>query len=130
MAGDLAVRLVDCLGTERMPLETVPWHVAQMHLYISSDTGNSYIADSFDVPLVNFAGPCDMREQRPLGEHALIVRTPGLQPFSFIFAAAYRSELPPERLYAVGEEDLQRIARFIDQCYRRATATPAPATRR
>lgn len=128
--GHLAVRLVDCLGAERMPLETVPWHVAQMHLYVSSDTGNSYIADSFDVPLINFAGPCDMREQRPLGEHALIVQTPGLQPFSFIFAAAYRSALPPEKLYGVSEDDLQRIARFIEDCYRRATASPALGTRR
>ncbi len=125
MVSHLAVRLVDCLGADRMPLETVPWHVAQMHLYISSDTGNSYIADSFDVPLINFAGPCDMREQRPLGEHALIVQTPGLQPFSFIFAAAYRSTLPAEKLYDVGEADLQRIARFIEECYRRAAARQA-----
>ena len=128
--GHLAVRLVDCLGADRMALEAVPWHVAQMHLYISSDTGNSYIADSLDVPLINFAGPCDMREQRPLGERALIVQTPGLQPFSFIFAAAYRSALPPERLYDAGEEELRRIARFIEECHRRATASPALGTRR
>ncbi|HEX7055245.1 MAG TPA: glycosyltransferase family 9 protein, partial [Burkholderiales bacterium] len=126
----LPVALVDCLGAGRMPLEAVPWHVAQMHLYISSDTGNSYIADSFDVPLVNFAGPCDMREQRPLGERALVVETPGLQPFSFIFSAAYRSTLPPEKLYEIGEEGLRRVAGFIEECYRRSSAAQALGTRR
>lgn len=128
--GDLSIALVDCLGAGRMPLEAVPWHVAQMHLYISSDTGNSYIADSLDVPVINFAGPCDMREQRPLGEHALVVETPGLRPFSFIFAAAYRSELPPEKLYDVGDENLRRVGAFIEGCYRRAAGSPALATRR
>ncbi len=126
----MPVTLVDALGAERMPLAAVPWHVAQMHLYISTDTGNSYIAESLDVPLVNFAGPCDMREQRPLGERSLVVETPGLAPFSFIFAAAYRSDLPPEQLYDVGEENLERIARFIESCHRRAQPAPAPALRR
>lgn len=116
----LPVTLVDCLGSASMPVEAVPWHVAQMHLYISSDTGNSYIADSLGVPLVNFAGPCHMAEQRPLGERALIVETPGLRPFTFIFETRYESALPPEKLYAVGDAELQRIARFIGDCHRLA----------
>lgn len=116
------VTLVDWLGRGRMPLEAVPWHVAQMHLYLSSDTGNSYIADSLDVPLVNFAGPCHMVEQRPLGKRALIIETPGLQPFSYIFAAQYASELPAEKLYAVSDEDFRAIARLIDESHRLAQA--------
>jgi hypothetical protein len=114
--------LVDCLGRERMPIEAVPWHVAQMHLYLSSDTGNSYIADSLEVPLVNFAGPCHMAEQRPLGERALVVETPGLVPFSFIFETRYHSELPAEKLYAIGDAELERIGRFIAECHRLAEA--------
>lgn len=117
---ELPFPVVDCLG--KIPIEALPWHIAQMHLYLSSDTGNSYIADSLDVPLVNFAGPCNMAEQRPLGERALIVKTPGLSPFSFIFAAPYASSLPPEKLYAIGDEELRSIARFIADCHGLAQA--------
>lgn len=116
----LEVELVDCLG--QVALEALPWHIARMDLYISTDTGNSYMADSLDVPLVNFAGPCFMPEQRPLGEHALVVETPGLTPFSFIFAAPYSSDLSPEALYALGEREYERIGAFIADCHRAARA--------
>lgn len=116
------VTLVDCLGKDAMPIEAVPWHVAQMHLYLSSDTGNSYIADSLGVPLVNFAGPCHMAEQRPLGARALVVETPGLEPFTFIFETRTRSELPPEKLYAVDDAGIERIAQLIAEAHRLAKA--------
>ncbi len=111
----LRLEIVDCLG--QIPLEALPWHIAQMHLYLSTDTGNSYIADSLDVPLVNFAGPCCSQEQRALGARALTVETPGLTPFTFVFAARYTSALPPEVLYGVGDQELERIARFIEECH-------------
>ena len=46
-----------------------------MNLYISSDTGNSYIADAMNVPTINFAGPCFWQEQRPVFEKSLIVKS-------------------------------------------------------
>lgn len=115
-----SVTIVDCLG--RLSLEELPWHIAQMHLYISSDTGTSYIADSLGVPLVNFAGPCHMAEQRPLGPHALVIETPGLKPFSYVFAAPYKSPVPPDVLYAVGERDVERLKDLMAEAYGRAQA--------
>lgn len=108
------LKVLDCLG--QLSLESLPWHIGQMHLYLSTDTGNSYIADALDVPLIDFAGPCYMPEQRPLGSKALIVETAGLQPFSFIFTAPYASLLPPEQLYAYSEDQFLEIGRFIEDC--------------
>jgi len=115
--------VLDCLG--QLALESLPWHIGQMHLYLSTDTGNSYIADALDVPLIDFAGPCYMTEQRPLGHQALIVETAGLQPFSFIFAAPYASPLPAERLYAYSETQFLEIGRFIEDCRTGARLPPS-----
>lgn len=106
--------VIDCL--DQVALENLPWHIGQMHLYLSTDTGNSYIADALDVPLINFAGPCYMPEQRPLGMNALIVETKGLEAFSFIFAAPYASKLLPEQLYTYSEAQFLEIGRFIEDC--------------
>lgn len=108
------LKVHDCLG--QLSLESLPWHIGQMHLYLSTDTGNSYIADALDVPLIDFAGPCYMPEQRPLGSKALIVETKDLEAFSFIFAAPYTSVLTPERLYAYSDEQFLEIGRFIEDC--------------
>ncbi len=112
--GERADRLTDCLG--RVPLEALPWHLGRLHLYISTDTGNSYLADSQGVPTINFMGPCDATEQRPLGPRTLAVSTPGLAPFSFIFDAPYRLDLPAETLYTLDATTEARIAAFMQDC--------------
>jgi ADP-heptose:LPS heptosyltransferase len=112
--GICADRLIDCLG--RVPLVALPWHLGKMHLYISTDTGNSYIADSQGVPTINFMGPCCAAEQRPLGPRALAVNTPGLEPFSFVFDTVYRPSLPAESLYTVDAATEERIAVFMQGC--------------
>ena len=108
--------IVDCLGN--IPLEALPWHIAQMHLYISTDTGNSYIADSQNVPVVNFSGPCCAAEQRPIGSRVLIIETEGLRPFSFVFETRYESDISPEVLYAISEGQWKVIREFIGDCRR------------
>lgn len=118
--GARAACLEDCLG--RVPLVDLPWHLGRLHLYISTDTGNSYIADSQGVPTINFMGPCCAAEQRPLGPRALAVETPGLAPFSFVFDTVYRPALPAESLYALDAATEERIAAFMQDCRTAAQA--------
>lgn len=108
------LNIISLLG--RIPLEELPWHIAQMNLYISSDTGNSYIADSFHIPLINFAGPCYMKEQRPIGENVLIVKSNApCAPFSYIFKAPYAKSC--EGLYLITDSQEKAIQTFIQKQY-------------
>lgn len=104
-------KIVDLTG--RVDLHELPYYLSLVDLYISSDTGNAYIADSLNVPVINFMGPCNAAEQRPLGDQALVIETIGLQPFSFIFQAPYTSDLTAEALYLVSDEQWQKIRHLI-----------------
>lgn len=93
-------------------LEFLPYNISQMNLYISSDTGNSYIADTFNIPLINFAGPCYMVEQRPIGKEVLIIESnSACTPFSFIFNAPYESKC--NDLYTITTQQENTIKTFI-----------------
>lgn len=105
------IRHHDLIG--KLDLDETAWALSRLNLYISSDTALSYLADCYDTPLVNFMGPCNWNEQRPLGERALIVKTPGLRPFSFTFQAPYQSEIPQAALYEVGDAEMERIGGFL-----------------
>lgn len=56
-----------------IPLKHLPDNLGAMDLVIGADTGPCYIADSLGVPVLVYAGPVTMREQRPMGAHSLIV---------------------------------------------------------
>ncbi len=97
-------------------LENLPYEISKMDLYISSDTGNSYIADTLHIPLINFAGPCYMKEQRPVGENVLIIESNApCVPFSFIFNAPYESKC--NNLYTINEKQEKQIASFVSMTY-------------
>lgn len=91
-------------------LNEAAWMLAHIRLFISSDTALSYLADSFDTPVINFMGPCNWREQRPLGGNALIIKSK-IAPFSFTFDAPYRSEISPDELYSI--ENKEKIWNFL-----------------
>jgi len=96
----------------KIKLEHLPFYISQMNLYISSDTGNSYIADTFKVPIINFAGPCYIKEQRPIGEKVLIVKSNAeCVPFSFIFQTSYKSKC--NKLYEINKNQEKKIKNFI-----------------
>ncbi|WP_169940048.1 glycosyltransferase family 9 protein [Campylobacter sp. RM15925] len=69
---------------DKIALCELPFYISKMDLYISSDTGNSYIADTMEVATINFIGPCYAKEQRPIYEKSLIIES-GLKPFSSVF---------------------------------------------
>lgn len=106
--------IVSLLG--QVELRELPFYISHMNLYISSDTGNSYIADSFKIPLINFAGPCYMQEQRPIGAKAKIIESnSAFAPFSFIFSAPYQSMC--DDLYTINKKQKEEIENFIKAIY-------------
>lgn len=104
--------LVSHLGELR--LYELPFAISQLSLFIASDTAGVYIADSYDIPVVVYAGPCHMDEQRPIGEKVLIVASNApCAPFSFIFNAPYRKKC--DGLYDTTETQQEEIRGFIGE---------------
>lgn len=106
---------VDLIGD--LDLGETAWFLSNLNLYVSSDTGLSYLADTLEVPLINFMGPCSYQEQRPLGENVLIVKTPGLDPFSFIFDAPYSATFSSDELYHMDTTSMKSVENFIGEMY-------------
>ncbi len=101
----------------KIKLVNLPFYISKMNLYISSDTGNSYIADTFKIPIITFAGPCDMNEQRPINKNTLVVTSNVKEtPFSFVFKTAYKSNLT--NLYTITKHQEKEIKDFIIKIYR------------
>ncbi|MCK7500104.1 MAG: hypothetical protein MZW92_64605 [Comamonadaceae bacterium] len=71
-------------------LAELPALLARLSAYVGVDSGVTYMADAVGVPLVSVAGPCNMAETRPLGNHAVIIqRQLPCAPCAHIFAAPY-----------------------------------------
>jgi len=56
-------------------LSELPAAISLLDLVIGVDTGPIYIADASDIPLVVIAGPCDIGDQRPIGENVRIIKS-------------------------------------------------------
>jgi len=110
------INYIDMIG--KLSFGETAWFVEKINLYISSDTGLSYLADTLGVPLINFMGPCNYHEQRPLGDNVLIIKTKKLMPFSFIFDAPYHSVLSNDELYDIDDESMRSVKEFIKESYR------------
>ncbi|BAE75471.1 Glycosyltransferase family 9 (heptosyltransferase) [Sodalis glossinidius str. 'morsitans'] len=95
-----------------LPLQDVPDAIRRMDCYIATDSGNVYIADALQVPVICFAGPCEAKEQLPLNK-ALIIRPESIPPSSFVFAALYHFAHPATELYALTPEDRENIYHFV-----------------
>lgn len=104
-------RIVSHLG--ELHLDLLPLAISKMSLFIASDTAGVYIADSLNIPTIVYAGPCHMKEQRPLGEKVLIVESNApCAPFSFIFNAPYHKKC--EGLYDTTPSQEEEIKSFIN----------------
>lgn len=95
----------------QLPLEDVPWAISRMDCYIASDSGNVYVADAVNVPVVLLYGPCCYREQRPLGETLLIGKDENI--CSYVFETRYYFDKTREELFAIGEEEQSRLFQFV-----------------
>ena len=102
--------LISLVG--KVPLEAVPAVINEMDFYIASDSGNVYIADAQQVPIVLIYGPCGIEEQRPLGD-VLLIGPNHIAPSSFIFEAPYKFMHPAEQLFELDARKLNDIHEFI-----------------
>ncbi|WP_130832724.1 glycosyltransferase family 9 protein [[Erwinia] mediterraneensis] len=95
-----------------LTLDAVPHAISLLDFYIASDTGNVYIADALNVPVILIYGPCEVKEQRPLGD-VLLAGPDNIAPSSWVFAARYEFDHPPEQLFALNPRQLKAINTFI-----------------
>lgn len=102
--------IVSLIGQLR--LEEVPWAIARMNCYISSDSGNAYIADAESVPIIMLYGPCEVREQRPVN-NVLFIGPEGIPASTYVFATRFHFDQPAQVLFGLNEEKLDKIHQFI-----------------
>jgi ADP-heptose:LPS heptosyltransferase len=69
----------------------LPDLLMRMSVFLGVDSGITYMADTVGIPVVSVAGPCNMKETRPLGAAARILEPTGLAcaPCAHIFRAPY-----------------------------------------
>ncbi|MEI2267555.1 glycosyltransferase family 9 protein [Erwinia sp. CGal63] len=102
--------IVNLIG--KVSLEGLPYAISQMDFYVASDSGNVYIADAQNVPVILIYGPCCVEEQRPLGD-VLLIGPNHIAPSSFVFHALYKFNHPVEQLYELDNRKLNDIYDFI-----------------
>lgn len=102
--------IVNLVG--KVPLESLPAAIREMDFYVASDSGNVYIADAQQVPVILIYGPCSVEEQRPLGD-VLLIGPDHIAPSSFVFDALYQFHQPAEQLYKLDQRKLNDIHDFI-----------------
>lgn len=111
----LTSNIVSLLG--KIELKYLPYEISKMNLYISSDTGNSYIADAMEVPTINFAGPCYWQEQRPVFEKSLIVKSnASCVPYSSVFQTVETERC--KGLFDINKEQEELISNFVESLYK------------
>ncbi|WP_236393570.1 hypothetical protein [Pantoea sp. Mhis] len=87
--------------------------MSQMNFYISSDSGNGYIADSQNIPIIMFYGPCSFQEQRPVQNVLLIGPEENIQASSFVFDTKVQVKQFTKDLFILIEEKIEKIKIFI-----------------
>jgi heptosyltransferase-2 len=81
-------RVLDTTG--QLSLTQLPALLKRLSLFIGVDSGVTYMADALNVPLVSIAGPCDMRETRPIQARVMIIqKTLPCAPCAHIYKAPY-----------------------------------------
>jgi ADP-heptose:LPS heptosyltransferase len=87
-----AGRAIDTTG--RCNLAELPSLLAALDCFVGVDSGATYMADALGVPVVDFMGPADADDQRPIGLQAVVVRSAEpCAPCSHAFDAPYRCRL-------------------------------------
>ncbi len=85
-------RLVDTTG--KWSLGELPALLGALDCFVGVDSGATYIADAMGVPVVDFMGPADAGDQRPIGPQArVIVSAEQCAPCSHAFDAPYACRL-------------------------------------
>jgi len=82
-------RIINAVG--KLRLKELPALLERLSLFIGVDTGITYMADALSIPLINIAGPSDMKDQRPTGKNAVIMQKKDIDcvPCSHAFKTPY-----------------------------------------
>ncbi len=99
---------------DKISLNELPFYISKMNLYISSDTGNYYIADTMEVPTICLMGPCFASEQR--GVFNSLIITSNLPPFSAVFDTIYKTDA--KKYFEITQKDEKNIYEFINNLYK------------
>lgn len=85
-------RVIDTSG--EWELVDLPSLLAALDCFVGVDSGATYMADALGVPVVDFMGPADADDQRPIGLRTVVIRSAELcAPCSHAFDAPYRCRL-------------------------------------
>lgn len=100
--------------TGRYTLSQLPAVLATLDCFVGVDSGATYIADALGVPVVDFMGPADADDQRPIGQRAIVIRSAEpCAPCSHAFDAPYRCRLGT--LACVGNAPLARVVAMVQE---------------
>lgn len=106
-------RVIDTTG--QWSLEALPALLATLDCFVGVDSGATYLADALDVPVVDFMGPADVRDQRPTGLRAsVIVSDEPCAPCSHAFDAPYACRFGTRA--CMTRAPLNRIADAVITC--------------
>ncbi len=93
----------------QIPLNELAFYIGKMQAYISSDTGNYYIADTMNVPSICFMGPCFCAEQRGIN-NSLVLKS-DLAPFTAVFDTIY--ERDASEYFTLNNTQIKAIKDFL-----------------
>ncbi len=85
--------IINAVG--KLNLKELPALIEKLSLFIGVDTGITYMADALSIPLIDIAGPSDMKDQRPTGKDAVIIQKIDMPcvPCSHAFKSPYSCEI-------------------------------------
>lgn len=87
-----AGRIIDTTG--QWSLAELPALLAGLDCFVGVDSGATYMADALGVPVIDFMGPADADDQRPIGARAIVISSKeACAPCSHAFDAPYRCRL-------------------------------------
>jgi ADP-heptose:LPS heptosyltransferase len=85
-------QVIDTTG--QWALGELPSLLASLDCFVGVDSGATYMADALGVPVVDFMGPADADDQRPIGSSAVVIRSSEpCAPCSHTFDAPYHCRL-------------------------------------
>lgn len=108
-------RIINAVG--KLRLKELPALLERLSLFIGVDTGLAYMADALSIPLINIAGPSDMKDQRPTGKSAVIIQKSDMPcvPCSHTFKSPYYCKINTRGcIESIEAEDIfNRVKEFL-----------------
>lgn len=107
-------RVINAAG--KLRLNELPALIEKLSLFVGVDTGITYMADALSIPLIDIAGPSEMKDQRPTGKNAVIIQKTGLPcvPCSHTFESPYYCKINArECIESVSPEEIYHAAKNL-----------------